>query len=598
MTNARPQPDIEHFVAALDFDFLSAKEISRRLREAGTPTTLATIRSMMRQFVHVGGVEANGDAWRIEPTPANDNTPPEPPTSDPVLRLSNLHHGCGLTAMRAMNDESVDLVLCDLPYGVSGLAIDPTIDVDAWMTEMRRIVTPTGAIVAFAQQPFTTDLIIAGRDIFKQALVWEKVKPTGFQQSATRHLKTHEDILVFSKGTIIRRSDRRMTYNPQGVEFVARKMRPPRRFKYLDKKVGGNTRTGEIYQAMTNCPRSVLRYAKDSATHPFAKPIALLEYLIRTFSNDGEVVLDPTIGSGSTGIAANIVGREWIGFEADSKFYNIAVARLVAESPARVTPMTVPAQPAAPCDVPANDNTAIAPTIVGDATLYNADCLDALRALPDASVDLVVTSPPYNLRARMSRQTGKWKNSKLFREGYEAHDDAMDDADYVEWQKEVLRECWRVLTPTGAIYYNHKARILDGVMLEPSRLNPGLPLRQIITWDRGRGMNFSDSYYLPVAEQILIFAKPGFRLRDKGASGAKDVWRFPPESSTNRHAAPFPIDLPRTAIETTSAKVILDPFMGSGTTGVAALQLGRRFIGIENGPNTFEGAAHRIRCAA
>ena len=127
----------------------------------------------------------------------------------------------------------------------------------------------------------------------------------------------------------------------------------------------------------------------------------------------------------------------------------------------------------------------------------------------------------------------------------------------------------------------------------PLDLNPGLPVRQIVIWDRRSGFNFNQSFYLPTHEWVVIFAKPGFRLRSKGASGLKDVWSVPHERE-NEHPAPFPVDLAQKAIETTSARVILDPFMGSGSTGVAALQSGREFIGIELDPGYCEKARARM----
>lgn len=150
-----------------------------------------------------------------------------------------------------------------------------------------------------------------------------------------------------------------------------------------------------------------------------------------------------------------------------------------------------------------------------------------------------------------------------------------------------------MLRDDGAIYYNHKPRVQNGVLQTPLDLNPGLPVRQIVIWDRRSGFNFNQSFYLPTHEWVVIFAKPGFRLRSKGASGLKDVWSVPHERE-NEHPAPFPVDLAQKAIETTSARVILDPFMGSGSTGVAALQSGREFIGIELDPGYCEKARARM----
>ncbi len=324
----RRQIDDAAFIAALDLhNFRTAPTIARHMLESGTPATLPVIARRMAEYVEVGGVEADGKSWRI----AANHTPPSPTTpiandNMPTIAIPataaapTLHHGCGLDMMRSLPDRSIDLVLCDLPYGSTGLAIDPKIDVTAWMDEMRRIVTDRGAIVAFSAQPFTTDLMNAGRDIFKQEIIWEKVQPTGFQQSAARHLKAHENILVFSKGTVIaKRSKRQMVYNPQGAVVVRKKTRENERTcGYLKNQHTTVNKIGDFYEGLTNCPRSVLYGPKDRDAHTyhsFAKPIWLLEYLIRTYTNDTGLVLDPTMGSGSTGLACIATGRKFLGAE-------------------------------------------------------------------------------------------------------------------------------------------------------------------------------------------------------------------------------------------------------------------------------------------
>ena len=243
------------------------------------------------------------------------------------------------------------------------------------------------------------------------------------------------------------------------------------------------------------------------------------------------------------------------------------------------------------------------PNIIADCILmpnvrlFHGDCLQVMAELPPASVDLVFTSPPYNLGVSSgggfpTGKPGKWSGGPL-KDGYTSHTDAMDPAEYTAWQQAVLRGCWRLLTDTGAIYYNHKPRVQNGLLATPLDLNPGLPVRQIVIWKRDGGVNFSPTFYLPTHEWIVIFAKPGFRLRDKEASGAKDVWEVAQERD-NPHPAPFPIALPHIAIATTMAQVIFDPFMGSGSTGVAAVQDGRDFVGIELDGGYFAMAKQRI----
>ena len=234
-----------------------------------------------------------------------------------------------------------------------------------------------------------------------------------------------------------------------------------------------------------------------------------------------------------------------------------------------------------------------------DTWLMQGDCLERMKEIPSGSVDMVFTSPPYNLGNTSGggfpkKATGKWSGGALAN-GYNSYNDNMPHEKYVAWQHEVLLECWRVLKDNGAIYYNHKPRVQNGELQMPLELNPGLPLRQIVIWERNGGINFSPSFYLPTHEWVMILAKKGFRLRDKKASGAKDVWKIAQERN-NPHPAPFPVELVTTALETTCCEVILDPFMGSGTTGVACKNLNRKFIGIEMDEGYFNVAKDRLLC--
>ena len=219
-------------------------------------------------------------------------------------------------------------------------------------------------------------------------------------------------------------------------------------------------------------------------------------------------------------------------------------------------------------------------------TIYHGDCLDVMRQMDSGSIDLIFTSPPYNLGIssgggipRSRHANSKWSGAALGH-GYDDHDDAMPYSQYVAWQKLVLRECWRLLSDTGAIFYNHKPRVQDLTLRTPLDLNPGLPVRQIIIWARAGGINFNDAFFLPMHEWIVVFAKPAFRLKNKPVSGIGDVWSIPQEDD-NPHPAPFPLGLPARALEACKRGVVLDPFCGSGTTLRAAKDAGWRAIGIE-----------------
>lgn len=254
----------------------------------------------------------------------------------------------------------------------------------------------------------------------------------------------------------------------------------------------------------------------------------------------------------------------------------------------------------------------------GGVTIFHGKAEEVLPTLNAGCVDIAFTSPPYNLgntsgggfpgvkqmghydaNAPMGAKRGgmgKWAAAAKrggLAHGYGGHDDAMPHAEYIEWQKTVLREAWRVVGDAGAIYYNHKPRVLDGLAVLPLEYNPGLPLRQIVIWARAGGVNFSPAFYLPTHEWVMVLAKPAFRLRDKAASGAGDVWYVPQESGTE-HPAPFPLELPLRAIETTGARRVLDCFCGSGTTLRAAKDLGREAVGIEREERFCEMSARRL----
>lgn len=245
---------------------------------------------------------------------------------------------------------------------------------------------------------------------------------------------------------------------------------------------------------------------------------------------------------------------------------------------------------------------------IGNATLYHGDCLEILHSL--SPVDAVITSPPYNLGSAPWARLGhwkpgdsaggksKWKNGSDGGGGvqYGEHDDCMPWGKYVEWQHAVVSALWDLIPETGVIFYNHKPRVIGAKLWLPLELIPEqVIMRQIIIWARPGGMNFNPTAFVPTHEWIMVLAKPAFRLKSKGVSGLGDVWQMAPDR--NEHPAPFPVKLPLRALEAVNAETVLDPFMGSGTTGMAAHTLGRRFIGIEKDRKYFDMACRRIEQA-
>ena len=215
--------------------------------------------------------------------------------------------------------------------------------------------------------------------------------------------------------------------------------------------------------------------------------------------------------------------------------------------------------------------------------IHQGDALELMEKIPAQSIDVVVTSPPYNLKQSTGNgmkngSGGKWPKAELIK-GYSEHDDSMPHHEYVSWQRECLVAMMRLIKPTGAIFYNHKWRVQNGLLQDRSDILEGFPVRQIIIWKRKGGINFNPGYFLPTYEVIYLIAKPQFRLAPK-ANAIGDVWEISQESS-NPHPAPFPPELAQRCIGSTTGDIVLDPFMGSGTTAIAAEAEGRDWIGLE-----------------
>ena len=237
-----------------------------------------------------------------------------------------------LDAMCVIPDGSVDLILCDLPYGTTACKWDSVIPFDPLWREYWRVLKPNGAVVLTAAQPFTTQLIASQIDRFKYCWYWEKSSPGGFAQAKNMPLKTVEDVCVFSQaaaGHASQLGTNRMRYFPQELVYSPRTVKNTiRGNRGLESAFGDRpSHKPEYVQEFTNYPKQVLRFDVERGLHPTQKPVALMEYLIKTYTDEGETVMDNCMGSGTTGVACKNTGRNFIGIERDPEYFRIASER-------------------------------------------------------------------------------------------------------------------------------------------------------------------------------------------------------------------------------------------------------------------------------
>ena len=247
----------------------------------------------------------------------------------------NLMLGDCLERMKEIPDGSVDLILADPPYGTTACKWDSVIDLPLMWEQLKRVIKPSGAIVMTASQPFTTILIASNMKMFKYCWVWEKNRPTGSQHARNRPMSKHEDIVVFSAapmGHASQLKDKRMIYNPQGVVATGRQ-KTVKAKGFHGNHIGARpNQVGVKYDVFTGFPQTVLAFAKEEDhLHPTQKPVALIEYLIKTYTNENETVLDFTFGSGTTGVACKNLNRKFIGIELDDHYFEIGKNRILAD---------------------------------------------------------------------------------------------------------------------------------------------------------------------------------------------------------------------------------------------------------------------------
>jgi len=231
------------------------------------------------------------------------------------LPVNQIIHGDCLKIMPLLPDKSIDMILCDLPYGTTACKWDNIIPFKPLWEQYERIIKDNGAIVLTASQPFTTVLINSNIKRFRYSWVWEKEQGVNFLMAKRQPLKVHEDICVFSK--------KQTVYYPQMTEGKP----------YISGKGDSGEVTGRVKKVQTKnngtrYPKSVIRFKRETGLHPTQKPVALFEYLIKTYTQPGEIVLDNCIGSGTTAIAALNTGRFFIGIEKEEKYVEMARKRI------------------------------------------------------------------------------------------------------------------------------------------------------------------------------------------------------------------------------------------------------------------------------
>jgi site-specific DNA-methyltransferase (adenine-specific) len=270
-----------------------------------------------------------------------------------LAETMNLYHGDCLEILPTFPPASVEAIITDLPYGTTACEWDSIIPLAPMWEQVKRVLKPNGVFVSTASQPFTTALISSNLEWFKYEWIWHKTMPFGFLHAKNAPLKNHENVVVFSDGAIAHlvNSTNRMTYNPQFS-----KGKPFKKFNNIETKhkwSGMGRPSNHDYTEVnegTRYPTSIFEFsnANHDNDHPTQKPVNLYEYLIRTYTNPGETVLDFCMGSGTTGVAAVQTGREFIGIEKERKYFEIAEKRvrlahppLFVEQPRQPTPLAL-----------------------------------------------------------------------------------------------------------------------------------------------------------------------------------------------------------------------------------------------------------------
>jgi len=253
----------------------------------------------------------------------------------------NLIKGDCLERMKEIEDGSVDAIITDPPYGTTACKWDSVIPFDLMWEQLNRIIKPNGAIVLFGSEPFSSALRMSNIKNYKYDWVWDKVKPYGVFGAKLKPLKRFENIMIFSLGFTANGSKKNMKYYPQMTDAKKENIRPINKGSKNSDFINGKrnkkvvNKSDADYNPKKRYPDSIIKissYQKETNSlnrlHPTQKPVTLMEYLIKTYTNEGETVLDFTMGSGTTGVACKSLNRSFIGIEMDDKYFEIAKQRI------------------------------------------------------------------------------------------------------------------------------------------------------------------------------------------------------------------------------------------------------------------------------
>ena len=234
-----------------------------------------------------------------------------------MLQINSVNNGNCLELMNDIDDKSIDMILCDLPYGTTACKWDTVIPFEPLWAHYKRIIKNNGAIVLTASQPFTSALVMSNIKMFKYEWIWQKTRFSNQMMAKIQPLKIHESTLIFSNG--------RCNYYPQGLIRVDKLTKQG---KKVTDNIGGGKRKTSYFQEFSNYPKSIQEFKNQTGMHPTQKPVALFEYLIKTYTNEGELVLDNCAGSGTTAIACLKTNRNYILIEQETKYCDIANKRI------------------------------------------------------------------------------------------------------------------------------------------------------------------------------------------------------------------------------------------------------------------------------